>query len=122
MADKNRAAQPADYWTGRFSPASLHNAGGGMASYRRCTQCGGHAMEGALSAHARWCDREQALIRAHAAAQAQRFAVDIVHPDGSAEHLVREGGSSIDAANDAMERAGLGGVVRVRPLDCGAAA
>lgn len=62
------------------------------------------------------------LARAHAEAQAKRFAVDIVRPDGSAEHLVREGGSSIDAANDAMERAGLGGVVRVRPLDCGAAA
>lgn len=62
------------------------------------------------------------LARAHGLAQAQRFAVDIVRPDGSAEHLVREGGSSIDAANDAMERAGLGGVVRVRPMDCGAAA
>jgi hypothetical protein len=62
------------------------------------------------------------LTRAHAEAQARRFAVEIAHPDGHVEHLVRQNCHPIDAANDAMARAGLGGVVRVRPLDCGAAA
>lgn len=53
------ATSAADFWQGRFAPAALHNAGGGQTMYRRCLKCGGHAMEGALSVHARWCDKEQ---------------------------------------------------------------
>lgn len=62
------------------------------------------------------------LLRAHAEAQPRRFAVDIVRPDGSTDHFERHACTSVDAANDGMQRAGPGGVVRVRPLDCGAAA
>lgn len=57
------------------------------------------------------------LARAHAAAQARRFAVEIAHPDGHVEYLLRQNCHPIDAANDGMDRAGLGGVVRVLDLD-----
>ena len=61
------------------------------------------------------------LIRAFHAARVQRFAIDIVRPDGSTEHIERIGGSSIDHCTDGMERAGIGGVVRVRLLDMASA-
>lgn len=44
-----------DTWQSRFGPAAEHDAGGGIAMYRRCLLCGGHALEGSLSAHARFC-------------------------------------------------------------------
>jgi hypothetical protein len=49
----------ADYWQGCFAPAAMHNSGGGLAMYRKCLHCGGHALEGSLSAHARWCAKER---------------------------------------------------------------
>lgn len=59
----------ADFWQDRFAPAAQHNAGAGFTMYRKCLCCGGQAMEGALSAHARWCDQQQAqkaILRAAA--------------------------------------------------------
>ena len=57
-----------------------------------------------------------ALIRAHHVAQAQRFSIDIMKPDGSVEHIERTGGTSAQHAREGMDRAGLGGVVRVLAL------
>lgn len=48
----------ADFWHGRFAAPAQHNAGAGTAMYRSCLRCGGQALEGALSAHARWCDKQ----------------------------------------------------------------
>jgi hypothetical protein len=43
----------------RFHSVVMRNQGGGIAPYRQCRCCGSFAMEGALSAHARWCDQER---------------------------------------------------------------
>lgn len=45
------------------------------------------------------------------------FEVAIVRPDGTRETLQRRGGSSTQHAVDGMDRAGLGGVVRVRVVE-----
>ena len=60
---------------------------------------------------------QDTLNRAHALWRQRRFDVDIVRPDGTAEHLSRIGGSSMEHAQEGMERAGLGGVVRVREVE-----
>lgn len=44
----------------RFHAAAEYNAGAGIAMYRKCRRCGGQALEGALSAHARRCDKQHA--------------------------------------------------------------
>ena len=54
------------------------------------------------------------LIIAHANAQARRFTVDATRADGRRWSLEAVGGTSIDAAIEAMERGGLGSVVKVR--------
>ena len=50
-----------------------------------------------------------------------RFLVSATRPDGHTDHWHRSGGSSVDHALEAQETAGLGGVVRVVPLDLQAA-
>lgn len=45
-----------------------------------------------------------------------RYMVEVTRPDGSVDRTVAEGGHSCDHTMDAMERAGLGGVVRVTRL------
>lgn len=45
------------------------------------------------------------------------FEVAIVRRDGTRETLQRRGGSSIQHAVDGMDRAGAGGVVRVRVVE-----
>lgn len=47
-----------DYWAGRFTEGAMHNAGGGYAMYRTCLRCGGQVLDGSLSPHARWCDKQ----------------------------------------------------------------
>jgi hypothetical protein len=69
--------QAQDYWQDRFAKAAMHNAGAGSAMYRKCLRCGGHALEGSLSAHARWCDKE------HAVAVLKAFD-DLTHTDSRA--------------------------------------
>lgn len=44
---------------------------------------------------------------------APRFTVDVTRPDGTNERYQRVGGTSMDHTSEAIERAGLGGVVRV---------
>jgi len=45
------------------------------------------------------------------------FLVSLVRPDGTGTSYHRTGGTSMDHTLDAMEQAGLGGVVRVVPVD-----
>ncbi|MFY9479126.1 MAG: hypothetical protein WAQ08_15890 [Aquabacterium sp.] len=47
----------------------------------------------------------------------QRWRICITRPDGTSETFERVGGSTIDHSADGMDRAGLGGRVRVMPLD-----
>lgn len=47
----------------------------------------------------------------------RRFRVSITRADGSFEQYFRVGGSSIDHSTEAVDRAGLGGVVRVLALE-----
>lgn len=54
---------------------------------------------------------------AAACAALRRFHVSIVRADGRADTWQRLGGNSIDHALEAQQAAGLGGVVRVVPLD-----
>jgi hypothetical protein len=42
------------------------------------------------------------------------FDIEIVKPDGTADRYQRVGGTSIEHSMHAIERAGIGGVVRVR--------
>lgn len=46
-------------------------------------------------------------------AEVPRFSIEIVRPDGTVERSLAFGGSSVDHASDAMERGGLGAVVRI---------
>lgn len=62
-------------------------------------------------------DMRNTLVRAHAVANERRFSVDTTHPDGHVEHVERTGGTSTQHALQGMERAGLGGVVRVRAIE-----
>jgi hypothetical protein len=52
----------------------------------------------------------------------RRFSVSIARPDGTCEQYQRLGGSSMDHTSEAIERAGLGGVVRVIAVEPGDAA
>ena len=47
----------------------------------------------------------------------RHFHITAVRPDGETSTWHRTGGSAIDHALDAQEWAGLGGVVRVIPLE-----
>jgi hypothetical protein len=44
------------------------------------------------------------------------FEIAATRPDGTTEHWRRLGGTSMDHLAEAQDKAGLGGVVRVRPL------
>lgn len=46
-------------------------------------------------------------------AEVPRFAIEIARPDGSVERSVVAGGCSVGHASDAMDRAGVGAVVRI---------
>jgi hypothetical protein len=50
-------------------------------------------------------------------ASVRSYQVSVQRPDGTAENYQRHGGSSIDHTQEAMELAGLGGLVRVVQLD-----
>lgn len=52
----------------------------------------------------------------------RRFSISIARPDGSSEHYQASGGTSMGHTNDAIDRAGIGGVVRVFALEPGDAA
>lgn len=52
----------------------------------------------------------------------RRFAVTVTHPDGSSEQYTRTGGTSMDHTSEAIEKAGLGGIVRVLAIEPGQAA
>jgi len=56
------------------------------------------------------------------AAEVRRFLVTAIRPDGSFDTRQVSGGNNIDHALAAQEAAGLGGVVRVLPLQPGDAA
>lgn len=49
----------------------------------------------------------------------RRFQVSVTRADGKTENYQRIGGSSIDHTSEAIDKAGLGGVVRVTALDFG---
>lgn len=57
-----------------------------------------------------------ARFRATQATQ-QLFAVSFTRPDGSGAAYHRHGGTSTQHADEAMELAGLGGVVKVAPIE-----
>lgn len=50
------------------------------------------------------------------AAQQRRYLIEIARPDGAHERSVALGGCGMDHASDAMDRGGLGAVVRIQPL------
>ena len=50
-----------------------------------------------------------------ACTQPPRYAISIQRPDGTSVHYTRIGGNTCDHAQEAIERAGLGAVVRVVP-------
>jgi len=52
----------------------------------------------------------------------RHFLVSVTHPDGRCENYQRLGGQSMDHLIDAIDRAGIGGVVRVMPQPAGQAA
>ena len=47
----------------------------------------------------------------------RRFSVSVTRPDGSCEQYQRIGGTSMDHTSEAIDRAGLGGVVRVLAIE-----
>ena len=49
-------------------------------------------------------------------AEVPRFSIEITRPDGTVERSLAVGGSSVGHASDAMDRAGLGAVVRITKL------
>lgn len=67
--------QTGDYWAERFAHPEVRDMGGGRAYYRQCRTCGGHALTGSESAHARWCDAEQDRIRALQGAEIQQLRI-----------------------------------------------
>lgn len=46
----------------------------------------------------------------------QRYLISATQADGTCSHWSRTGGCSMDHILEAMDTAGLGGVVRVQPL------
>lgn len=52
-----------------------------------------------------------------ATTRARRFHVSVQRPDGSADNYQREGGNTCDHTQEAIELAGLGGIVRVVAVD-----
>jgi len=52
----------------------------------------------------------------------RRFDVSVTKPDGCVERYQRVGGTSMDHTSEAIDRAGLGGVVRVIAVEPGDAA
>lgn len=52
----------------------------------------------------------------------RRFQVSVTRADGTTENYQRIGGTSIDHTGEAIDKAGLGGVVRVTALEFGDAA
>lgn len=60
--------------------------------------------------------RPPARFRATLATQ-QLFTVSFTRPDGSGAAYTRQGGTSTQHADEAMELAGLGGVVKVAPIE-----
>jgi hypothetical protein len=49
----------------------------------------------------------------------RRFQVSVTRSDGTTENYQRIGGSSIDHTTEAIDKAGIGGVVRVTAHDFG---
>jgi hypothetical protein len=49
-----------------------------------------------------------------AAPEPRVFSVEISRPDGTTEQYQRIGGTIVEHTSDAMDRAGLGGTVKVR--------
>jgi hypothetical protein len=75
----------------------------------------------ALEGSAALAVADVAIAKARAAAL-PRYHVTAVRSDGRARYWYRQGGNSIDHALEAQQAAGLGGVVRVVPLDMQVAA
>lgn len=46
----------------------------------------------------------------------RRYLIEIARPDGTHERSVALGGSGMEHAAEAMERGGLGSVVRIQPV------
>lgn len=60
--------------------------------------------------------QRRADVRTFPRSAPARYIVEVTRPDGSVDRTVAIGGSTCDHALDAMERAGLGGVVRITRL------
>jgi len=60
--------------------------------------------------------RDGDAIRQRQTAALITFNIAIARADGSTERWQRQGGTSVDHTLEAMDHAGLGGVVRVLPL------
>ena len=73
-------------------------------------------MDGISSAHLQGVDQAAARI-------GQRtYSVEICRPDGSVLRYSRTGGNTIDHSTEAMDKGGLGAVVRIKANDVGVAA